>query len=147
MPNHTYRRTIPPHPDEETGGRARPHVYRRMLPDEIAALIDEAFDATWDMMEAAGGYGLDSPIGAAIDRTIDAVFALHAIAQDYRPREASPFGVRVREARLARGWRQADLASRAGCDLSHVCRVELGSATPSAAIVARIAAALDIPSD
>jgi len=58
------------------------------------------------------------------------------------------FGFAVRAVRIKRGWRQADLAVRAGVSAATISRIERGHLdTLSLAIVRRVAVALDIRVD
>ena len=57
----------------------------------------------------------------------------------------SDFAARLRWWRQRRGWSQLDLAGRADISQRHLSFLELGRALPSRAMVARLAAALDIP--
>jgi len=53
------------------------------------------------------------------------------------------FGVRLREARQARGITQADLADKAQVALSHLSKLEKGEAAPGLDLLDRLAIALD----
>ncbi len=58
------------------------------------------------------------------------------------------FGSAVRGVRIKRGWRQADLAARAGISASTISRIERGHLDSfSIAVIRRVAAALDIRVD
>lgn len=58
-------------------------------------------------------------------------------------RLAFELGAAVRELRLARGWRQSELASAAGMTQSAVARFEAGGTVPTLPVLGRIARALD----
>jgi ribosome-binding protein aMBF1 (putative translation factor) len=60
-----------------------------------------------------------------------------------RARSAYTLGKKVREAREARGWSQAQLAARVGISQPAIARLELGSTEPRVSTLHRIAAALD----
>jgi len=47
--------------------------------------------------------------------------------------------------RVARGWRQVDLAEAAGIRAESVCRIETGRVQPHAATAAALARALQVP--
>jgi hypothetical protein len=56
------------------------HTYKQKLTTDDIALLDEAFDAVWEMLEAAEGRGFDAAItlpGSLVDRVIQSVFAAH----------------------------------------------------------------------
>jgi transcriptional regulator with XRE-family HTH domain len=65
----------------------------------------------------------------------------HATAVAEARRVAVSFGLRVRDARLGRGWRVPELAARAGISADMVYRVEAGAAA-SSLTAARLAFAL-----
>jgi transcriptional regulator with XRE-family HTH domain len=50
----------------------------------------------------------------------------------------------VRQARLARGWSQEQLAFEAGASQGQICRLEAGTASPTFTTVARVLAALGV---
>ncbi|MBB5154167.1 helix-turn-helix domain-containing protein [Saccharopolyspora phatthalungensis] len=53
-------------------------------------------------------------------------------------------GDRIRRLRGARGLDQAELAEQAALDVTHLVNVEHGDTTPSLAVLARLATALDV---
>lgn len=53
-------------------------------------------------------------------------------------------GLRVRELRDGKGWRQSDLARRKGLDRTLVSAIETGRRHPSLLNVLRLAGALDV---
>ena len=57
------------------------------------------------------------------------------------------FALNLKRIRADLGWRQADLAQALGCRQSEVARWESLQIEPKASTVARIAAALAIPTD
>ena len=57
-------------------------------------------------------------------------------------------GKRIRELRMARGWRQIDLAVHAELSKTHICELETGKREVGLEALDRIALALDMrPSD
>jgi ribosome-binding protein aMBF1 (putative translation factor) len=59
-------------------------------------------------------------------------------------RLAFELGRSVRELRERRGWSQAQLAKTSGMTQSAVARFEAGGTVPTLAVLARLAAALDV---
>lgn len=59
------------------------------------------------------------------------------------PSPASMLGVRLRHARLVAGYTLIELARKAECSESLISKIERGSATPSLAMLHRLAVALD----
>jgi DNA-binding XRE family transcriptional regulator len=59
--------------------------------------------------------------------------------------DGSKLGARIRELRLAAGLTQADLARRTGIHRPNIARVEAGRHTPSLETLARLAAAIGVP--
>lgn len=57
------------------------------------------------------------------------------------------FGLRVREARLARGWTQEDLSRESGLATVQVSRIERGVREVRLTTVLRLIAALDVAPD
>lgn len=57
------------------------------------------------------------------------------------------FGDVLAELRLAMGYSQNRVARAAGCDHSHISRLETGQRQPSRAVVLRLAAALGLSAD
>ena len=57
------------------------------------------------------------------------------------------WGGRLAAARAARGWTQTELAYHAGINAAEVSRYETGSRQPLASVLARLARALEVPSD
>lgn len=55
------------------------------------------------------------------------------------------FGKRVRELRLAAGWKQDAFADRCGFARSYMSRIETGGANPSLDAVQTLAVALGVP--
>lgn len=55
------------------------------------------------------------------------------------------FGHRVRELRLAAGYRQDEFADRCGFARSYMSRIETGGANPSIDAIETLAAALKVP--
>lgn len=53
-------------------------------------------------------------------------------------------GVRLRHARLARGWRLKDVAQRVDCSESLVSKIERGHTTPSLKVLHRLTRVLDL---
>lgn len=56
-------------------------------------------------------------------------------------------GKNIKVLRVLRSWSQEDLALEAGMSRSYLARVELGQQSVSVDIVARIAAAFEVPLD
>lgn len=56
-----------------------------------------------------------------------------------------PVGVRLREARLSRGWTQGRLASAVGVDQSSISRFESRAMSPTFEDTVRVARALEVP--
>jgi transcriptional regulator with XRE-family HTH domain len=48
----------------------------------------------------------------------------------------------IRAGRALRGWRQRDLAERAGCDMQTVSNIERGAVRPSFEVLQQLAVAL-----
>jgi len=59
--------------------------------------------------------------------------------------DGTKLGARVRELRLAAGLTQAELARRTGIHRPNIARVEAGRHTPSLETLARLAAAIGVP--
>lgn len=59
----------------------------------------------------------------------------------------SKIGQRIRQARLARGWQQAELAYRAGLNSSYVSHIETGQTKLSLPTIVKIANALSVSVD
>jgi len=58
------------------------------------------------------------------------------------------FGRKVRSLRLARGWRQIDLAEHADLSPTHISGLETGKREPGLRAIERLARALDVhPAD
>ena len=53
-------------------------------------------------------------------------------------------GLEIREARLAKGWTQDDLAAAADTDRAYIGNLETGRRNPALSTLARIAAALGV---
>lgn len=68
-----------------------------------------------------------------------------AMAEHSEPR--LPLGERLKELRREHGWSQGDLAAKVGGDAGQISRYENGHMTPSAEVVAKLAAALDVCTD
>ncbi len=66
-----------------------------------------------------------------------------AVAADSAARAASMLGVRIRHARRVAHLTMTQAAARAGCSESLISKIENGQATPSLAMLHRIAVALD----
>jgi transcriptional regulator with XRE-family HTH domain len=60
---------------------------------------------------------------------------------------SSPTGAAIRELRIERGVRRAELARAVGCHPKHLAKVEYGTRNPSAVLLRRIARALDATVD
>lgn len=60
-----------------------------------------------------------------------------------RPSPTSMLGIRLRHARLVAGYTLLELARKAECSESLISKIERGSATPSLAMLHRLAVALD----
>ncbi|MFN7696400.1 MAG: helix-turn-helix transcriptional regulator, partial [Deltaproteobacteria bacterium] len=59
--------------------------------------------------------------------------------------DGTKLGTRIRELRLAAGLTQAELARRTGIHRPNIARVEAGRHTPSLETLARLAAAIGVP--
>lgn len=78
------------------------------------------------------------------DRRSEEVRATPEYQAAYRAaRIAYELGKKVREAREARGWTQAELAERAGMKQHAISRFEAGDVVPTLTTLDRIAAALE----
>lgn len=55
------------------------------------------------------------------------------------------FGQRVRQLRVAAGWKQDEFADRCGFARSYMSRIETGGANPSLDAVQVLASALQVP--
>jgi len=56
----------------------------------------------------------------------------------------TPTGAAIRELRIERGVRQAELARTIDCHPKHLAKVEYGTRNPSPVLLRRIARALDV---
>jgi transcriptional regulator with XRE-family HTH domain len=59
-----------------------------------------------------------------------------------RQSDYTAHGMRIRARRLRKGWRQVDLAKRAGLQPGSVSRIEVGFHNPQLGTLGRIASAL-----
>jgi transcriptional regulator with XRE-family HTH domain len=62
-----------------------------------------------------------------------------------RPAVLRPLGAQLRRLRLERKLSQEELAERAGLNYKYIGRIELAKADPGAAVLVRLARALDVP--
>ena len=57
----------------------------------------------------------------------------------------TPLAARLKQEREARGWALADLAQRSGVSRAMISRIERAEASPTALLLARLAAAFGMP--
>ncbi len=110
--------------------------------------ISIAEDATTARVELAGGarFALSAADVAARDRELLAGPVTSSATGDVVADLDGPrLGARVRALRLAAGLTQAELARRTGIHRPNIARVEAGRHTPSLETLARLAAAIGVP--
>lgn len=140
-----------------------------VLGDGSATLVDRPAHADDDGAEVTGITIADDASSARIELASSSSFTLEAGAVGGRRVEASAsasssgqlaaatqelalssidgakLGARIRELRLAAGLTQAELARRTGIHRPNIARVEAGRHTPSLETLARLAAAIGVP--
>jgi DNA-binding XRE family transcriptional regulator len=119
---------------------------------EVTA-ITIADDAASARLELAGGRSFDLDASQIASRHPDPAPTASSSGQLAAATQAlalssidgAKLGARIRELRLAAGLTQAELARRTGIHRPNIARVEAGRHTPSLETLARLAAAIGVP--